>query len=114
MKRMPIIRLLIATVVSIGLVLSPVAAANAMAAMPATAMDGGGSGTMSSSPDKPCPCCDMASKCVAATCATTCAQLAAPDPVFQVALVGHVVLTAMVPPMHPGLGWQPPTPPPRG
>jgi hypothetical protein len=110
---MPITRLFILTLVSIGLVLSPVTAANAMAAMPATAMDGGGSGTLTSSPDKTCPCCDMASKCVAATCAMTCAQLAAPDPVVQVALVGHVVLTAMVPLMHQGLGWQPPIPSPR-
>ena len=114
MKRMPIIKQLIAALVSIGLVLAPVAAANAMAAMPAAPVDGAGLATTTSSPDKSCPCCDMASKCVAATCATTCAQLAAPDPVFQVALLGHVALAAIVPPMYQGLGWQPPTPPPRG
>lgn len=111
-KRVPTLRLLVATLVSIGLVLSPVAAANTMATMPVTVMDGGGNGAITSSPDKPCPCCDMASKCVAATCATTCAQLAGPDLAFQVALVGHIVLTAKVPSMHPGLGWRPPPPPP--
>src|SRR4029077_6900136 len=111
---MPIFKSILSAVVSIALVLSPVAAANAMAAMPTAPLDAAGPATTTSSPDKPCPCCDMASKCVAATCATTCAQLAAPDPVLQVALAGHVVLTAMVAPMHPGVGRPPPPPPPGG
>ncbi len=114
MKRMPIIRLLLATLVSVGLVLSPVAAANAMAAMPPAPMDGGHHATTPSTPDKPCPCCDLTSKCIAAICTTACVQLGAPDPIFYVALVGHTVLTGMVLPMPQGLGWQPPTPPPRG
>ena len=114
MKRMPIIKLLIATLVSVGLVLSPVVAANAMAAMPAAPMDGGGPATTTSSPDKPCPCCDLTSKCVAAICTTACVQLGVPDPIFYVALAGHTVLTYVVPPMPQGRGWQPPTPPPRG
>lgn len=110
---MRILRLIFAGLISIGLVLSPVAAANAMASVPTTLMGEAGSAAKSS-PDKSCPCCDMASKCVAATCAATCAQLAAPEPVLQVPLIGHVVLTAMVAPMRQGLAWQPPTPPPRG
>ena len=113
MKRMPIIRLILATLISIGLVLSPVAAANAMTSAPATVMDDAGQATTSSA-DKACPCCDMTGKCVAAICTMSCLQIGpASDLSFPVALAGHAALGGIVPLMHQGLGWQPPTPPPR-
>ena len=114
-KRMPVVRFILATLVSIGLVLSPVAAANAMAAMPASLMDMGGGGQATSpSTDKPCPCCDNAGKCVAAMCSMSCSLIGfASDVSFPAALVGHAALSGIVPPMHSGLGWRPPTPPPR-
>ncbi len=114
MERMPILRLILAGLVSIGLVLSPVVAANVMAAMSVTAMDGVGPVTTTSSPDKPCPCCDMASKCVAATCTVSCSQIGfASDLSYPVALIGHAVLSGIVPLMHQGFAKRPATPPPR-
>jgi hypothetical protein len=113
MKRMRMFRLLIVALVSVGLALSPLVAANVIAATAVAAMDDIAPGTMKSSTDMPCPCCDKGSKCIAAVCTTTCAQLAPPESVLEVALVGHALLTAMVPPVRQGRGWQPPTPPPR-
>ena len=110
---MPVIKLILATLVSMGLVLSPVAPANVMASAPAGLMDDGGQATNSST-DKPCPCCDKAGKCVAAMCSMSCSLIGfASDLSFPVVLVGHAVLSGIVPPMHYGLGWRPPTPPPR-
>lgn len=113
MKRMPVIRLLLATLVSIGLVLSPVAAANALISPPAALMDAGGQAT-SSSTDKACPCCDMTGNCVAATCTVSCSQIGfASDLSYPVALIGHAVLSGIVPLMHQGLAQRPAIPPPR-
>ena len=110
---MSIIRLILATLVSIGLVLSPVAAANTMAAMPAALLDAGGPATTSSM-DKACPCCDSVAKCTMAICTMSCVQFGpASDAVFPVALIGHAALSGIVPLMHYGVGWPPPTPPPR-
>lgn len=112
---MPVVRFILATLVSIGLVLSPVAATNAMAAMPASLMDMGGGGQATSpATDKSCPCCDKAGKCAATMCSMSCSLIGfASDVSFPVVLVGHAALSGIVPRMHYGLGWRPPTPPPR-
>jgi hypothetical protein len=73
-KRMPIIRLILATLVSIGLVLSPVTVANAMAATPPTLADQF-VGTDTAPMDGDCLCCDMSAACAAAICGMSCAQL---------------------------------------
>lgn len=109
MKRMPKIRLFVAMLVSIGLVLSPVAASNALAA--AVSMHANGAAATSSS-DKPCPCCDFA-KCVAAICTMSCVQLGPSDLSFDIELIGHAVLGGTVPDIQHGLNSRPPTPPPR-
>lgn len=114
---MLIVRLIIAALVSVGLVLSPVAPANAVAAAPATLMSHAGDHAgpaRTSSTDKPCPCCDKIGKCVAAMCSMNCSLTGfASDVFFPVALIGHAALSGIVPPMPHGLNWRPPTPPPR-
>ncbi len=106
---MPTIRLLIAMLVSIGLVLSPVATSNTVAASLSMTAHGAPA-TLSA--DKPCTCCDFA-KCVAAICAQSCVQLAASDLFFDIEFIGHAVLGGTVPDMRHGLSSRPPTPPPR-
>lgn len=108
-----IIKSIIVTLVGLGLVLSPIAAANAMATVPTALMDGVGSGPMSSV-DKACPCCDMAGKCTMATCTMNCVQFGpASQSTVEVARDGHAALSATVPALNQGLAPRPPTPPPR-
>lgn len=103
-------RLFVAILVSIGLVLSPIASANVLAS---SASMGASWTAATSSPDKPCQCCDLAAKCVAPVCTMGCVQLAPSDPLFNIELVGHAVLRGTVPFMHHGFSRAPPTPPPR-
>lgn len=107
MMRMPNIRPLIAMLVSIGLVLSPVATSNAFAA----AMHANGAAATFST-DKPCSCCDFA-KCIAAICTVSCAQFAPSNLFLDIELVGHAVFGVTVPDVRHGLSSRPPTPPPR-
>ena len=109
MTRMLTVRLFIAMLVSIGLVLSPGATSNALAA--AHSMHANGAAATSST-DKPCPCCDFA-KCVAAICTMGCVQLGPSDLSFEIELIGHAVLGGTVPHIQHGLSCRPPTPPPR-
>jgi hypothetical protein len=110
---MPVLKLILAILVSVGLVLAPVAVANTMASASAGLMDDAGQAT-SPSTDKACPCCDKTGKCVVAVCSMGCSLIGvASDVSFPIVLVGHAALSGIVPPMHNGLGWRPPTPPPR-
>lgn len=109
-KRMPGIRLFVAILVSIGLVLSPIASANVLTS--SASMDASRAAA-TTSPDKPCQCCDFAAKCVAPVCTMGCVQLAPSDPFFNIEFIGHAVLRGIVPIMHHGLSRPPPTPPPR-
>ena len=112
-KRMSIIRPMIAIFVSVGLVLSPIAAANATVAMPAALADQA-SGAAPSPMDDDCQCCDLTGKCVAAFCSTACVQLGpTSDAAYEVALIGHAALSGIAPLSLHGLAWGPPTPPPR-
>ena len=110
-----ILRSILAALVSIGLVLSPIAVANAMGSMQMAVADNAArTAPSTSSADKPCPCCDIAEKCFAANCTTSCMQLApASDLNFLPALAGHAALSGIVPVMFRGLALRPPTPPPR-
>lgn len=106
---MAIIRVILIALVSIGLVLSPVAAANVMAAAPAALTD-----DVTSSTTKACPCCDIAGKCTMAICTMSCVQLGpTSDLTFSITLVGHAALSGIVPLIHRGFAQPPPTPPPR-
>ncbi len=110
---MPIFRSILSAVVSIALVLSPIAVANAMGSMPAGMTDDAAR-TATSSADKACPCCDIMDQCGAANCTMSCAQLGpVSDLNFSTALVGHAALGGVVPSLHPGLAQRPPVPPPR-
>jgi hypothetical protein len=110
---MPALRSILATLISIAVVLSPIATSTALSAMPAAIMGDTGAGT-SSSMDKACPCCDEHGKCVMATCGMNCQQLGpAPGPAFYLADVGRNILSANVAQKYRGLALRPPTPPPR-
>lgn len=109
---MRVIKLILATLLSIGLVLSPVATANAMASASAGLMASSEQAT-GPSHDKRCPCCDLAAKCIAAVCVTSCVQLAPAESLFVIELVGHAVLGGTTPSISDGLNQQPPVPPPR-
>lgn len=109
---MSIIRLIAAVLVSIGLVLSPVAVANAAAAFPATHADQA-AGATKSHMHGDCGCCDVGDQCPAAMCGTSCAPLAPVFEAYQPAILGHAALSISAPLMLHGLGWSPSTPPPR-
>ena len=113
---MPIARSILAALISIGLVLSPIAVANAMGSLQASVMDDGvRTAQTTSSTQKACPCCDVVGKCVAAAiCAMSCAQLGpASDVSFLPVLAGHAALNGIVPTLHRGLARRPAVPPPR-
>lgn len=110
---MKIVRTILAIFISVGLTLAPVQAANAMRMVPMASMDG--TADASTRPaGQDCHCCNIAVRCPMNVCATHCVQLApASDFAFGATLVGHATLRGFVPPLHDGLNWQPPTPPPR-
>lgn len=112
---MRILRSILAGLVSIGLVLAPIAGANAMRPMQSAMTDDAAGPAKSTSPTKEsCPCCDVG-KCVAAAmCTMSCVQFGpVSDLDFGVALIGHAALRGFVPAFHHGLTQHPPTPPPR-
>ncbi len=104
------IRLALAALISLGLVLAPIANR-----MPAASMHADHpAGTVASSMDGDCHCCDTVAQCAMTTCVTHCSQLGpALDPAFRVALVGLTALSSFEPSTYYGLTYQPPTPPPR-
>jgi hypothetical protein len=109
---MKLFRTILAVFISAGLALAPVQAANAMGMAPMASMDGTADASAPANQD--CSCCNIAARCPMVVCATHCVQFApAFDFAFSVWLAGHATLRAFVPPMHDGLNWQPPTPPPR-
>lgn len=110
---MSLFRQVLTALLSIGLVLSPVAAANAAAASAVALMDQATSAAPSPM-DGDCHCCDVHGKCAAALCSMGCVQLGpASDAAFELVLIGHAALSGIVPLVLQGLAWQPPTPPPR-
>ena len=110
---MSIIRHMIAVFVSVGLVLSPIAAANATVTAPAILADQA-PGAAQPPMDGDCQCCDMTGKCPAAFCSTACVQLGpTSDTAYAMALIGHAALSGIAPLSLHGLAWRPPTPPPR-
>lgn len=110
---MSIIRLIATVLVSIALVLAPVAAANAMMASAAALVDE--SQLASQSPmHGDCPCCDRAGQCAAAVCGMSCVQMApTSDAAYPVPTLGHAAMSGAVPLALHGLAQRPPTPPPR-
>jgi hypothetical protein len=107
---MKVVRMILALVVSAGLVLAPVQAANAMRMMPMASMVD----TAAAHLDQDCACCAIAAKCPMVVCATHYVQFAPVSyATFGAALLGHATLRGFVPLLHDGLNWQPPTPPPR-
>lgn len=110
---MKLVRTILAVFISAGLALAPVQGANAMRMTPVAAMDGtADAGAPPENQD--CACCNTAVRCPMNVCATHCVQLApTSDLALRAALLGHATLRDFVPPMHDGLNWQPPTPPPR-
>lgn len=112
-RPMALLRKMVAVLLSIGLVLAPVAVANAAVAMQ-TAHADQVSGAAPHSMDDDCDCCDLAGKCAAAFCSTSCLQLGpTSDAVYEVILIGHAPLRGIVPLRLHGVAWRPPTPPPR-
>lgn len=110
---MAVLRQTLVVLLSIGLVLAPVTAANATVAMH-TALADQVSGAAPSPMDDDCQCCDLTGKCAAAFCSTACVQLGpASDTAYAVALIGHAALSGIAPLSLHGLAWRPPTPPPR-
>lgn len=111
---MRILKSILAAVVAIGLVLAPIAGANAGSMQP-TMTDDAARTAQSTSPTKEsCPCCDVG-KCIVATmCTMSCVQFGpASDLNFRAAPVGHAALRGIVPASRQGLTQHPPTPPPR-
>ena len=110
---MAVLRQTLAILLSIGLVLAPVAAANAAFAMQ-TALADEARGAAPTSMDDDCQCCDLTGKCAAAFCSTACVQFGpTSDAAYEVALIGHAALSEIAPHTLDGLAWRPPTPPPR-
>lgn len=113
--RMRIFRSILAGLVSIGLVLAPIPASNAMGSMQPTMADHAArTAKPASSTKKPCPCCDLG-KCIKAVmCTMGCVQFGpASDLNLRTAPIGHAALRGIVPAFHQGLTQHPPTPPPR-
>lgn len=110
MTFMKIVRLMLAIFISAGLVLAPVQAAKAMRMMPmATMVD------MAAPPaDQDCSCCDIAARCPMASCTMHCVQFGpASERAVPISLIGHIAFSGRIADVHHGLGWRPPTPPPR-
>lgn len=112
---MRILRSVLAGLVSVGLVLTPIAVTNAIGSMQSVmADDAARTANSTARTGKSCPCCDIAGKCFAAICTMSCVQFGpASDLGFPAAPVGHAALRGIVPTAHQGLTQHPPTPPPR-
>lgn len=110
---MSIIRPFAAALVSIALVLAPIATANAMMGSSAVLVDHAQAASHSPM-DGNCPCCDMADGCAAAVCGMSCVQMGpASDASYPVPTLGHAAMSGVVPLALDGLAQRPPTPPPR-
>jgi hypothetical protein len=113
MKRVSIIRLVLAILVSIGMTLAPVQAArmapvNCEMSLSETSTQG------MPAADQDFACCKVAAHCVMATCAISCTRFTQISEVPKdFAIVGHAPFAGLQPPHLEGLGWRPPIPPPR-
>jgi hypothetical protein len=112
--RMRILRLILAGVVSIGLVLTPIAVTNAMGLMQSAMTDAARTAKSTSPTEKSCPCCDVGKCFAVAMCTMSCMQFGpASDLNFRAAPIGHAALRGIAPAFHQGLTQHPPIPPPR-
>lgn len=113
-RPMAVLRHTIAVLLSIGLALSPVVAANALARGPSphtyhsviavpTSMD----------MNEDCPCCDDHGHCPAALCSLSCVQLGPPSDDPLLTMTGHAAMSGIVAITLDDLARKPPTPPPR-
>jgi hypothetical protein len=112
---MRIVRSILAGLVSIGLVLAPIAGANAMGSMPSAMTDDAArSPNSTSSTKQSCPCCDVG-KCIAVVmCTMGCVPFGSPSDLnLRTGPIGHAALRGIVSALHQGRTQHPPTPPPR-
>lgn len=113
MKRVSMIRLILAIFISVGLTLAPVLAARMMP-FDANASSVQTTARAAPSTDENCSCCKLAAHCFMAMCAIYCPQFsqisAMPN---DFALVGHAAFAGLPHPQHEGLARRPPIPPPR-
>lgn len=117
---MAVVRLIIALVVSVGLVVAGATQASAMR-VPATTM---GDTTMDdttgemSAPNHEhhgsCPCCNGAGQCTMANCPMHCVPFGqGAEAWLGGPILGHASTVGVVPRIHTGLNPKPPIPPPR-
>lgn len=110
---MRILRPILGALVSIGLVLAPIAGTHAVG-MQSGMTDDTVRTAKSTPPSKGSCCCDVGKCIAAAMCTMGCVQLGpASDLNFRVAPIGHAALRGIVPAFHQGRTQHPPTPPPR-
>jgi hypothetical protein len=104
--------MILAVLISVGLALMPLSAANAMRMAPAAAMDQSlGAGVPG---PEDCPCCDVATKCPMTSCAAQCVQVGPTAGSLLIApLPGSATRIRLEPVSSDGLDRAPPTPPPR-